>query len=122
MSKQGTRVLIVDDDEAVRRSLARVIQIKGYLVETASDGQSAIEMARCFQPDLLIMDIRMPGIDGVDAFEQIRIHDPNVAAIFMTAYSSSARMSRAEDLGAHCVLVKPLDVEALDQLVQSAVQ
>ncbi len=113
MDPSPKRVLIVDDDEGIRRSLARVVRQQGYDVDTAEDGLAAIESARGFRPDLLLMDVRMPGIDGVEAYRRIRADDPEVAAIFMTAYSSAVLVQDAIQLGAHEVVSKPLDLDSL---------
>lgn len=111
--ESAKRVLIVDDDDGIRRSLARIMRCKGFAVETAPDGESALASARTFHPHLLLLDIRMPGIDGVEAFRQIRAENTRVSAIFMTAYSSSTRISEAFELGAFSVLSKPLQIDTL---------
>lgn len=119
MISPAERVLLVDDDPGIRRSLARIIRAKGYQVDIACDGESAVSLAREFCPQLLIMDIRMPGIDGVEAFEQIRVDHPDVPAIFMTACSSSHRVARALEIGALSVLPKPLDLERLSSMLEN---
>jgi DNA-binding NtrC family response regulator len=86
----------------------------------ASDGLDAIEVARDFQPDLLLIDIRMPGIDGVETFQRLRAELPSLAAIFMTAYSSSDKSKEAEEWGAIRVLGKPLDLSHLMKLVEAS--
>ncbi len=123
MTAAVARVLIVDDDDGIRRSLARVIRNVGYDVDTAEDGLAAVESAKSFRPDLLVIDLRMPGIDGVEAYRRIRVDDPEVAAIFMTAYSSANLVEDAFGLGAHQVLSKPIDIDRLvasiDQITQA---
>jgi DNA-binding NtrC family response regulator len=117
MQKPAERVLVVDDDAGIRHSLARIIRVQGYDVDTAADGKSAIAAAKSFRPHLLIIDIRMPEIDGVEAFEQILDQHPGLPAIFMTANSSSSRISRAIEIGAVSVFTKPLDLQRLTELV-----
>ncbi len=118
----GKRVLIADDDAGIRHSLARIMRCKGLEVETACDGRAAVDLSGRFAPDLLLLDIRMPEVDGVEAFEQIRATRPEVTAILMTAYSSSGQVDRAIQLGALSVLPKPLDIDCLGRLVDVALQ
>lgn len=116
------RILIVDDDEGIRRSLSRILRTAGHHVCIAKDGYEAIEVAKDFKPHLLLIDIRMPGIDGVETFHQIRDEAPSLAAIFMTAYASSEKNAEAEERGAISVLSKPLDVEHLLSLVDLSLE
>ncbi len=113
MSNLAKHVLIVDDDEGIRRSLARIMRRRGYNVETAGDGDSAVELSKSVRPDLWIIDIRMPGIDGIEMFVRVRANDPQASAIFMTADSPSNRVNDALAVGAHAVFAKPLDIDAL---------
>ncbi len=121
MTMKDKRVLIIDDDAGIRSSLSRVIRASGYTVEVACDGLSAVEIAHRFYPDLLLIDIRMPGIDGVETFKQIRRDHPSIAAIFMTAFSASELAAEAESFGAISVLSKPLDLRSLIDLTKQAV-
>lgn len=87
--------------------------MKGFDVATAADGESAVDLAQAFQPHLLILDIRLPGMDGVETFTAIRQHLPTVPALFMTAYAASGRARAANDLGALSVFSKPLNIACL---------
>jgi DNA-binding NtrC family response regulator len=115
----GRRILVVDDDAGIRTSLSRILRSSGHDLRMASDGFEAVEIAREFHPELVLLDIRMPGIDGVETFQRLRQETPAVAAIFMTAYSSSDRSGEAEERGAIRVLSKPLDLGGLLELVES---
>jgi two-component system response regulator HydG len=114
------RMLIVDDDEGIRRSLSRIMRSKGFDVELAGDGESAVELACRFRPQVLILDIRLPGMDGVATFSAIRQELPSVAAVFMTAYAASDRAQAAHDQGGISVFRKPLDISAVVELAQNA--
>lgn len=120
MSEDGERILIVDDDDGIRSSLARVLRMKGYEVATAGSGESGIDVAGSFRPSIAIVDIRMPGMDGVDAFVAMRDHLPMIRGIFMTAYSSSARTADAIEAGGLSVLAKPLDINQVIELAEQA--
>jgi DNA-binding NtrC family response regulator len=114
------RLLIVDDDEGIRRSLARIMRSKGFDVELAGDGESAVELARRFRPQLLILDIRLPGMDGVATFSAIREELPAVPAVFMTAFAASDRAVAAHELGGISVFSKPLDIPSVVELAQNS--
>ena len=114
------RMLIVDDEEGMRKTLRRIMIAKGFEVLVAIDGRQAIKLAEEFQPEILLMDIRMPGINGVEAFREIKLNCPDAVAIFMTAYSTSELSEEAIDEGAVDVLSKPLNIDNLCELIQRA--
>lgn len=114
----GPRMLIVDDEEGMRNTLRRIMMTKGFEVRVAMDGSEAISIAEEFRPQILLMDIRMPGMNGVEAFREIKTHCPDAVAIFMTAYSSSELSQEAIDEGAVEVLAKPLDIDTLCDLIR----
>lgn len=132
MSTKPQRLLIIDDDHGIRHSLARIFRGIGLEVELAADGESAIDLARRFEPDCVLADVRLPGMDGPTTCRLIRAHLPKVETIFMTAYAASeqvrmaAHVSSASDSptlsseppAVRCRprsswLSKPLDVEQL---------
>lgn len=107
------RLLVVDDEPGMRRTLQRIMRAKGFDVLVAEDGPTAIATAREFLPDVLLLDVRMPGIDGVETWRQLKTICPDAAAIFMTAYTSSERLDDARREGALEVMSKPLDIDAV---------
>lgn len=111
------RILIVDDEEGMRKSLRRIMIAKGFDVQVAIDGRQAIMLAKEFQPEILLMDVRMPGLNGVEAYREIKLNCPGAVAIFMTAYSTSELSQEAFDEGAMDVLGKPLDIDSLCDLI-----
>lgn len=117
-----TRLLVVDDEPGMRRTLARIMKAKGFEVHVAEDGLSAIELARKFQPDVMLLDIRMPGIDGVETWRQMKLICPNAFAIFMTAFASSQRTEDAKTEGALEVFAKPVDIDAICRLIRKAIR
>lgn len=114
------RILIVDDDAGVRDSLARILRGSGYVVEVAENGEKGIVKGESFHPDVLLVDIRMPGIDGIETHRELHRRFPQLVGISMTAYASSEKTKEAIDGGAVSVLPKPLNIESLMELVQSA--
>lgn len=112
------RVLVVDDDRAMVSTLGDVLLASGYEVELAHSGGEAVERAARTRPDCILMDIRMPDLDGVEAFRRIKRLSPASFVIFMTAYSSSSLVVEAQREGAVDVLPKPLDLERVLELIR----
>jgi DNA-binding NtrC family response regulator len=116
-SKKLEKILIVDDEENMRRTLADILEDEGYQVATAATGEEAIRMCSKGDYSIVLMDVRMPGVDGVEAFRQIRRHQEGVRVILMSAYSVDALKEAALDDGAIAFLSKPLDVEQVVRLI-----
>ena len=115
---QPRNILVVDDDAGMRKTLRRILTAKGFQVQLASTGEEAVALAAVSPPDGILMDIKMPGIDGVEAYRRIRTGCPSAFVIFMSAYTSLAREAEAE--GAVAVLGKPLDPARLCTILAEA--
>lgn len=111
------KVLIVDDEPGMRVTLAEILEDEGYEVLTAASGEEAV--ARCAERsfDVVLMDVRMPGIDGVEAFRRIRRAKEQVRVILMSAYSVQDLRRLALEEGAVAFLPKPLDIEVVVRLI-----
>lgn len=103
------RILVVDDEPANVLLLERVLEREGHQVATASDGDAAVERLAAFRPDLVLLDLVMPGVDGYGVLEQIRAVDVDLPVIAVTADTSAKARRRALELGASDVLLKPVD-------------
>lgn len=114
------RVLVVDDEPNMRKSLADILQDEGYEVATAGDGCAAVELCAQTPFDVVLMDVRMPGLDGVEAFRQIRQHCAGTRVILMSAYGVDDLRAVALDEGAIAFLEKPLDLDKLIRLINRA--
>jgi len=112
-----TRILIVDDEANMRTTLADILADEGYHVSTASSGEQAVELCLKDDFDVVLMDVRMPGMDGVEAFRQVRRHREGVRVILMSAYSADDLKQTALEEGAIAFLPKPLNVENVVRLV-----
>lgn len=106
------RVLVVDDDSAVLRVLADALSLAGYVVREATDGADALATARTWQPDVLVTDLSMPGIDGVEAIRQLR-QDPTTRAIRIVVCSGTVDRVEQERLAVDAIVAKPFDLEVL---------
>ncbi len=115
-------VLVVDDDNAHRLMLATLLQDWGYRVQEASDGESAVKIIKEGPLDLVLMDVRMPGMDGIEATRRIHEYNPAVPVIIMTAYSSIPSAVEALKAGAYDYLTKPLDFDALRLTIDRALE
>jgi two-component system, OmpR family, alkaline phosphatase synthesis response regulator PhoP len=109
------KILVADDDNSITELLAYNLQQGGFEIRIAADGREAVEVARTFQPDLILMDIMMPGIDGVEACRQIRDIQKlkDVYVIFLTARSEEYSEIAAFDAGANDYILKPIKPRAL---------
>ena len=105
------KILIVDDEKALLETLAYNLKHQGYDVETAEDGPSAIETARRIHPDAIILDIMLPGMDGVEALERIRSENLKLPVLILTARSSADDKVEGLKAGADDYLTKPFHLE-----------
>jgi two-component system response regulator HydG len=106
-------VLIVDDDIGMTETLFDILSLKGYDVAIANSGMEALEKVRSKTYDIILLDIKMPDINGVDVFKQIKTITPNSSVILMTAYALQELIEQAKKEGVLAVLSKPIDVEKL---------
>src|SRR5512140_276274 len=121
MSKERTRILIVDDEEIVRESLSAWLEQDGYNVQTAPDGETGLDRIRKERWSILLVDLKMPGIDGLQVLEEARKIQPDAAAVIMTAYATVDTAVSAMKIGAYDYLVKPFDPEELSLMIQKIV-
>ncbi len=110
------RILVIDDDDLVRKSIQKLLHIEGYESVCVKDAREALEKLRALDFDLIISDIRMPGMNGVEAIKEARrIFDENsknqLPIIFITGYADSSLELNAEKLGE--VILKPFDLTRL---------
>jgi len=115
-------VLVVDDELSVRRLIQEVVRKAGYSAYLAENGREAVEKARQLKPAVIIMDIKMPVMDGMEAFEIIRGEQPHTAVILMTAHGTVDTAVEAMKNGAFDYLVKPYNVAELRIILERAFQ
>ncbi|MCP4590270.1 MAG: response regulator [bacterium] len=110
-------VLIVDDEPNMRTTLRDILQDEGYETATAATGEEAVQMCRRRAYDVILMDVRMPGMNGVEAFREIRRDQAGARVILMTAHSVDELKHLAIEEGAVAFLPKPLNVEGVLELI-----
>ena len=109
------RILVADDNADAADSLAMLLQSEGHVVLTASDGRRAIEVAEAFRPNVILMDVAMPHLDGLEAAREIRSYEwgADIRIIALTAWGQEAERRRTREAGMDAHLVKPVDPRAL---------
>ena len=107
------RILVVDDDNSITTVLKRGLGYEGYVVDTASDGEGGLEIARQFPPDLVILDIMMPGMDGLEVCRRLRLVDEKLPILMLTAKDAVSDQVLGLETGADDYIVKPFVFEVL---------
>lgn len=107
------RALVIDDDPAVTSVLKRGLSYEGFAVDTASSGAEGLAIARDRPPDLVILDIMMPGLDGLEVLQRLRAADPRLPVLLLTAKDAPADQVRGLEQGADDYVVKPFTFEVL---------
>lgn len=113
-------VLLVDDNISLFEIVSMILTRKGYVVVTAKDGRDAIERVEKQAFDMIFMDVRMPGMNGVEACKRIRQIRPEVGVVMITAYAVPDLVDQAIHEGAAGVMHKPLDIEKMVALIEEA--
>ena len=120
--KADYQILIVDDDESIRRMLTAVLGREGFQTVSACDGESGLEFFRSHAPDIVLMDVRMPGISGIEAMSAMLELRPGAAVILMTAYADLDTAVQAIKNGVFDFVIKPFDLAEIRLLVNRAFQ
>jgi len=114
--RRFARVLVVDDDDGVRRQLRYLLEDEGYEVEVAATGAAALTVATESRFDVVILDVRLPDVSGIEVFEAFRRRSETVKTIIVSGFLVDEEIAKAEDRGAH-FLAKPVDSSRLLSLL-----
>ena len=117
-----SKLLLIDDEEDVRYSFQRIFDSPEIELATAASGEEGLKIIPKFKPDLVLMDIRMGGMNGLETLRRIRQSDPKLLVILMTAYGTTQMAIEAMKLGAYDYLLKPFDALKLKELVGNALK
>jgi DNA-binding NarL/FixJ family response regulator len=122
VSAASIRVLIVDDHAMVRRGMRDFVDLHPDLevVGEAGDGQAALEATARFAPNVVVMDLLMPGLDGIAATAEVRLRHPSVQVVAITAFADEARITAALEAGAGGILLKDAGADDLARAIRSA--
>ena len=121
MTPRG-RILVVDDEANARAALSEILRDEGYATETAADGFKALGKLEEFAPDVVLTDLKMPGLDGIAFMEKAKSASPQTVFVVMTAHGTISSAVSAIKKGADNYLTKPLDFEALSAVVDRAME
>jgi two-component system response regulator HydG len=113
------RIFVIDDDKEHAESLADILEMRGYEVDVAHSGEAALARARETGFDIALMDVKLPGINGVETYREFRRLHPQARVMMMTGFSVGALVAEAIDQGALGVLHKPFSPQALLEFVES---
>jgi DNA-binding NtrC family response regulator len=118
----GGRILVVDDETNARNALAELLRDEGYTVETAPDAFKALPKLEELQPELLLTDLKMPGMDGIELMRKARSHDADLVTVVMTAYGAVDTAVSAMRQGAADYITKPINFEELAIVLERALE
>ena len=113
-----TKILIVDDEPIMRESLAGWLERDGHFIDTAASGEDALKKLKDTRYDILLVDIKMEGISGLDVLKHVKESDPDIAVVMITAYGSIATAIEAMKNGAYDYLLKPFDPDELGIIIE----
>jgi len=108
---EKTKVLVVDDDRRMVKTIGDILKAKGYEADAAYTGEEAVEKVKSDNIDCVLMDIKMPGIDGVETLWLIKGISPELPVVLMSAYTTEEQVTEAKQLGAETVMTKPVDLQ-----------
>ncbi|HDI60290.1 MAG TPA: sigma-54-dependent Fis family transcriptional regulator [Desulfobacteraceae bacterium] len=117
-----TTILIIDDDDQLRKSFEKLLIEEGYRVRTAVSGEAGLQEVRAEVPDLVILDMRLPGMGGLETFGEIHALEPKLPVIIMTAYGTTETAIEATKCGAFDYVLKPFDIPQMLELIAKALE
>ena len=112
------QVLVVDDDVSVRSFLRRGLSLEGYAVEEAETGEQGLELARLHRPDLIVLDLMLPQMDGFQTLSALRAHSLDCPVILLSADDSAETCRAVANLGITDFMVKPISFAALTEQIE----
>ena len=115
-------ILIVDDDDQLRKSFHKLLTEEGYRVVSAASGESGIDIFRQMMPDLVVLDVRLPGINGIETFRVMHAAEPKLPVIIMTAFGTTETAIEATKMGAFDYILKPFEIPDMLTVIQQGLE
>ena len=120
MAKNKTKILIIDDEKDLRLLFEKILTPEGYSVFTARNGRDGIKINQKNDPDVILLDLRMPGIGGIETLRRIREKDAKVVVIILTGYGDAGTIRDAADLNVYEYMSKPFNNETILKTIKEA--
>lgn len=120
IKQQDIKVLVVDDEVAFANTLAQRLKMRNLQVGTAYDGEEALSKLRNEEPDVVVLDLKMPGRHGMDVLQEIKKEHPDIQVIVLTGHGTDKDEEEVKRLGGFGFLSKPADIEALAHKIKEA--
>lgn len=122
MTNSQATILVIDDQPGIRRLLTEVLQDEGYQVITAANGYEGIQVAQDVHPNIILMDMKMPGMDGIEALKELKRQGQGDQVIMMTAYGELDMVNEAREAGMLDYITKPFDIMSLCQTIEENIR
>lgn len=122
MSIINSTVLVIDDQPGIRRLLTEVLNEEGYNVATAANGYEGLQKAKELNPSLILMDMKMPGMDGIEALREMKNIGQGEKVIMMTAYGELDLINEAKEIGVYAYITKPFDIVELCGMIKDYIE
>jgi len=117
-----SHILIIDDDDQLRKSFAKLLIEEGHQVQSAASGEEGLQIVGAVLPDVVVLDVRLPGMNGLEAFRAIHRIEPKLPVIIMTAFSTTETAIEATKMGAFDYILKPFDIPAMLKTIDQALE
>lgn len=118
IGRETFKILVVDDEETVREMLVTYLETEGYDVGTADSGVTALQVIEEFKPQVVLLDIRMPDMDGLQCLRSIMKQNPDIAVVMMSGFVSEQIARKTLEIGAFDYINKPISLEHLMRILQ----
>ncbi|MDP2929267.1 MAG: response regulator [Candidatus Omnitrophota bacterium] len=120
MAVNKTKILVIDDEKDLCFLFKKILTPEGYTVFTAGNGYDGIKINQKSDPDIILLDLKMPGIDGIETLRRIRKKDSGVIVIIITGYGDAETIREAEDLNVYEYMSKPFNNETVRKTIKEA--
>ena len=122
MKNKKRKILLVEDEAVLREALQDWLTADGYEVETTESGEEALEKIKNEEFGVIVLDLRLPGLDGLRVFEEVKDVKPEIKGVIITAYPSNETLTKAKEIGLLDYLPKPFNVEDLEKIIGGALE